>query len=354
MNIKPLKVGNLEVRLPIIQGGMGIGVSRSNLAAAVTNAGGIGVLSGAQIGYDEEDFEENPFKANVRALTKYINEAKEKVKNGVVGINFMVAQKYYDEYVKTAINSGIDLIISGAGLPIKLPKLVEGSNVKIAPIVSSLRALQIILKSWDRKYNRTADMIIIEGPKAGGHLGFTVEDIEKGIDLDNIVVDIVNEVKKYENKYNVNLPVIVAGGIFNGYEIAKYLKMGASGVQMSTRFVTTHECDAHINFKQAYIKAKKEDINLVKSPVGLPGRAIHNNFIKKLSSQRQPIKTCYKCLSSCNPQKIPYCISQALIQAVKGNVEKGLIFCGENAYRSNKITSVKEIMNELEQEILES
>ncbi|MFW6015575.1 MAG: NAD(P)H-dependent flavin oxidoreductase [bacterium] len=352
MNIRPLKIGEIEVRLPIIQGGMGIGVSRSKLAAAVTNAGGVGVLSGAQIGYDEEDFSYNTFKANIRAIKKHIKEAKKNIGKGIIGINFMVAQKYYDEYVKAAVDSGIDLIISGAGLPVKLPKLVEGTKVKIAPIVSSVRALKIILKNWDRKYKRTADLVVVEGPDAGGHLGFSQEDIQKGIDFEQIFKDIIDEVKEYEEKYNFKIPVIAAGGIYNGKDIVKYLKIGADGVQMATRFVTTEECDAHPDFKQKYIESTKDDIVLLKSPVGLPGRAIRNNFIKKLENKERVIDDkCYKCISVCNPNEIPFCISKALVDSVKGNVEEGLLFCGSNAYLTDKIETVPNLMKELENEI---
>ncbi|TCK90527.1 NAD(P)H-dependent flavin oxidoreductase YrpB (nitropropane dioxygenase family) [Natranaerovirga hydrolytica] len=354
MEIKPLKLDDIEVKLPIIQGGMGIGVSREKLAAAVSNAGGIGVLSGAQIGYDEEDFYKNPFKANVRALKKHITEAKKNIKNGILGINFMVAQRYYDEYVKEAVDSGIDIIISGAGLPIKLPKLVEGTKVKIAPIVSSARALKLILKSWDKKYKTTADMVVVEGPKAGGHLGFSVEDIEKDIDFDGILLEVMNEVKAYEEKYHKHIPIIAAGGISNGYDIAKYLKLGVDGVQIATRFVTTQECDAHMNYKQKYIEAKKEDVTLVKSPVGLPGRALNNNFVKRLNNQERIVDDkCHLCISSCNPKEIPFCISKVLIDAVKGNADEGLMFCGEKAYLAKEITTVQEVMDELVEQIKE-
>ncbi|GIM29174.1 2-nitropropane dioxygenase [Clostridium polyendosporum] len=353
MEIKPLKIGNLVARLPIIQGGMGVGVSSSNLASAVANAGGIGVISGAQIGYTEEDFEVNTLQANLRALKKHIKIAKEKAPDGIIGLNLMVAMKYYDENVKAAIEAGIDLIISGAGLPTNLPKLTKGFNVKIAPIVSSLKAANVILRMWDKHHQVSPDAIIVEGPKAGGHLGFVKEDLERDdIDFDKTIVDIVNVVKSYEEKYNKSIPVIAAGGVFDGYDIAKYLKLGAGGVQMATRFVTTEECDAHINFKNAYINSNKESIKIVKSPVGMPGRAINNKFVQKVNLEGMKVTKCYRCLTPCNPQTTPYCITQALINAVSGNVDEGLIFCGENAYRLNKIVTVKELMEELEKEIL--
>lgn len=353
MNIKPLKIGEFICKLPIIQGGMGIGVSMSNLASSVTNAGGIGVISAAQCGYKEKDFETNNLAANLRALKKEIIAAKDKCNNGILGVNIMVATNFYEEHVKTAIEAGIDLIISGAGLPTALPKIVKGSNVKIAPIVSSLKAAKVILKLWDKHDNVTADMVIIEGPKAGGHLGFKEDSLEiENKNFDNTILDIISEVKFYSEKYSKHIPVIVAGGVFNGFDIAKYLKLGADGVQMATRFVATHECDASIEFKNAYINAQSKDVVIVKSPVGMPGRAILNDSVRKTQVGNIKVTKCYNCLAPCNPASTPYCISKALINAVSGNVEEGLIFCGENASRINKICSVEELMNELKEEIL--
>lgn len=352
MNFNSLKIGNLIAPIPIIQGGMGIGVSSSNLAAAVAKAGGIGIISAAQLGYKEDDFEKNPLEANLRALKKHITLAKSKAVNGIIGINAMVATNYYEEHIKAAMEAGVDLIISGAGLPTMLPKIVKGSSVKIAPIVSSLKAAKVILKLWDKHDNVAPDLVVIEGPKAGGHLGFKAEELEDGnIDFDKSVVDIINETKKYAEKYNKEIPVVVAGGVFDGYDIAKYLKLGASGVQMATRFVATEECDASDEFKQAYINCSKEDIQIVKSPVGMPGRAIRNKFVERTHAEGEKITRCYNCLTPCNPANTPYCISKALMNAVNGNINDGLIFCGENASRITKITTVKELMDELVSEI---
>jgi nitronate monooxygenase len=352
MNFNSLKIGNLIAPIPIIQGGMGIGVSSSSLAAAVANAGGIGIISAAQLGYKEDDFIKNPLEANLRALKNHIALAKSKAVNGIIGINAMVATSNYEAHIKAALEAGVDLIISGAGLPTMLPKLVKGSSVKIAPIVSSLKAAKVILKLWDKHDNIAPDLVVIEGPKAGGHLGFKVEELEnENIDFDKSVVDIINETKKYAEKYNKEIPVVVAGGVFDGYDIAKYLKLGASGVQMATRFVATEECDASDEFKQAYINCKKEDIQIVKSPVGMPGRAVRNPFVKKAHAQGEKVTHCYNCLTPCNPATTPYCISKALINAVNGKIDEGLIFCGENASRITKITTVKELMDELVSEL---
>ena len=352
MNFNSLKIGNLIAPIPIIQGGMGVGVSSSKLATAVANAGGIGVISAAQLGYTEDDFIKNPVEANLRALKKHITIAKASAPNGIIGVNVMVATNYYEEHVKVAIEAGVDLIISGAGLPTMLPKIVKGTSVKIAPIVSSLKAIKVILKLWDKHNNVAPDLVVIEGPKAGGHLGFKLEELEdENFDFNKTIVDIIDETKKYADKYNKEIPVVVAGGVFDGYDIAKYLKLGASGVQMATRFVVTEECDASQSFKDAYLNCSVHDIQIVKSPVGMPGRAIRNPFVKRTLTEREKITHCYNCLTPCNPANTPYCISKALINAVNGNVDEGLIFCGENASRLTKMTTVKDLMDELVSEI---
>lgn len=355
MDINPLIIGDLVAKLPIIQGGMGVGVSLSNLAGAVAKCGGIGIISGAQTGYKEKDFEINPLESNLRAIRNHIKKAKEIAPKGIIGVNLMVAMNYYAEHVKAAIAGGADLIISGAGLPVKLPQLVEGSNIKIAPIVSSVKATKVILSMWDKRNKRTADLVVIEGPKAGGHLGFHKESLEiDSINFDTTVVDIIKEVNIYEEKYNKKIPVVVAGGVFDGYDIAKYLKLGASGVQMATRFVATDECDAHPKFKEAYVNCTAEDIKIVKSPVGMPGRAIVNNFVKQTEDNGVKVSKCYNCLIPCNPATTLYCITEALINSVRGDTENGLIFCGENASRINKIVPVSELIDELKSEILKA
>ncbi|MDT8718077.1 nitronate monooxygenase [Clostridium sp. 19966] len=354
MNINPLVIGDLVARLPIIQGGMGVGVSLSGLASAVAKAGGIGVISSAQIGFKEEDFETNTSEANIRALKKHIKISKENSEGGIIGVNIMVALKDYAMQVKAAIESGVDLIISGAGLPTNLPEYTKDSSVKIAPIVSSGKAANVILKMWDRRYGVTADLIIIEGPMAGGHLGFSKEDIEKHPNLGEIFSEVKEVVEGYSKKYNKNIPIAVAGGIYDGFDIAKYIKLGADGVQMATRFVTTEECDAHINFKKAYMESTKDTIGIVSSPVGMPGRAVMNEFVDKTKNGRIKVTKCYNCLTPCNPADTPYCITKALINAVNGEIDNGLVFCGENAYKCDKIVKVKDLMDELRREIEEA
>ena len=348
--LKPLKIGELVAEKPIIQGGMGVGVSRSSLAGAVAAEGGIGIISTAQIGYDEEGFEKDQAGCNRIAIKKHIKRAKEIAGGkGLVGVNIMVALKHYKEHVQEAVKAGADVIISGAGLPMDLPKLVGENVTKIAPIVSSKRAAQLILKMWAHRYNRTADFIVVEGPKAGGHLGFSKEqlqDIDK-LDYDQEIRDIIECKKDYEEKFQRKIPVIVAGGIFDRKDIEHVMKLGADGVQIASRFVATEECDASDAYKQAYIQAEKKNIQIIQSPVGMPGRALRNEFIKGLETARKPITKCYNCLEKCDPRTVPYCITKALIAAVQGNVENGLIFCGENVDRIHEMTTVHDLMNEL-------
>jgi len=349
MELPSLKIGNLISKLPIIQGGMGVGVSGSKLASAVANEGGVGVISGVQIGYRESNFETDTLNANIRAMKCEIREAKRLSPNGIIGVNLMVAINHYDEMVKACVEENIDIIISGAGLPMHLPKLVEGSNVKIAPIVSSGKAAMLIIKNWTKKYSRIPDLVIVEGTEAGGHLGFKRDELEedKKKPLEVIVQEVIEAVAVFEKAEGKRIPVIAAGGVYTGEDIARYIKLGAAGVQMGTRFVATEECDADMKYKMAYINSKQEDIALIQSPVGLPGRAIRNKFIKSVEGQRIPPKRCYSCIKKCNPKDTPYCISNALIQAVKGNLDEGLIFVGSSAYKLDKIISVKELINEL-------
>lgn len=345
---KSLKIGDLEVKIPVVQGGMGVGISLSGLAGNVSACGGLGVISTAQIGWREPDFYEKPFEANFRAIEKEIKKARELAKGGVLGVNIMVATQRYEEYVKSAVKAGIDIVISGAGLPIDLPKYVEGSKTKIAPIVSSLKSLTVICRMWERKYQTAPDLVVIEGPKAGGHLGFSREELETVTDetYDDVIVSIIEKVKEYSEKFSKKIPVVVAGGIYERKDMEHVMKLGADGVQMGTRFVTTKECDADEAYKQSYIKAKKEDIKIVQSPVGMPGRAILNPFLEKVKTEKCKIKHCYQCIVTCDKKTIPYCITEALVNAAEGRVDEGLLFCGENAYRADKIETVAEIMEE--------
>lgn len=353
MKITPLHIGELKISIPIIQGGMGVGVSRSSLAGAVSLAGGMGVISGVQIGFNEPDFETNCKVANLRALRNEIRKAKEISNNGIIGVNLMVAMNNYKENAEVCVEEGVDAIISGAGLPTELPSIVKGSKTKAIPIVSSAKAASVIIKMWEKRHAYIPDAVIVEGPEAGGHLGFHPEELlgEVHPDLHQIIKEVKEAVKPYEEKYNKKISVVGAGGIFSGKDIVDCIKAGADGVQMATRFVATNECDADIKYKQAYINSVKDEIKIIKSPVGMPGRAIENEFIEKVQQGNIPVKKCYSCLKTCDPKTTPYCISRALIEAVKGNISEGLIFTGSNAYKVDKILSVKELMEQLQKEI---
>ena len=342
-------IGDLTAKIPVIQGGMGVGISLSRLAGSVAACGGVGVISTAQIGWREPDFREHPFEANYRAIGKEIQKAREIAEGGIIGVKIMVATQRYEEYVKTAVKAGVDLIISGAGLPIDLPKYVEGTKTKIAPIVSSLKSLNVICRMWERKYKKAPDLVVIEGPKAGGHLGFSREELDTFTDesYDGVIRSIIEKVKEYGEKFSKKIPVVVAGGIYDRADMDHALSQGADGVQMGTRFVTTEECDAAPEYKQAYIRAEKEDICIVQSPVGMPGRAIKNAFMDRVKTEKCRIEHCYHCIVTCRPAEIPYCITQALVNAAEGRVEDALLFCGSNACRSHKIEKVEDIMKEL-------
>ncbi|MDO4500564.1 MAG: nitronate monooxygenase family protein [Erysipelotrichaceae bacterium] len=352
--LKPVKLGNRVLEVPIIQGGMGVGVSLDGLAGNVMKQGGLGVISAAHPGYRENDFFVNPLKANIKALHECAKSARA-ISNGrgLLGVNIMFACNNYDTYVKECVKAGYDAIISGAGMPLSLPEYAGDSDILLAPIVSSGKAANLILRAWDQKYNRTPDFIVIESSLAGGHLGFKLKDLEEGTcqSLDEILSEVLECIKPYADKYQRDIPVFVAGGIYDGRDIAHYINNGASGVQMGTRFIATEECDADIRFKEEIIKADEKDIVLVKSPTGFPGRAVLNDYMKRVKEEgNRKITNCIGCLKPCNPLDTPYCISRALIEAVKGNIQEGLVFTGFNGYRIKELTTVEKLMKELQEE----
>ena len=333
-----------------------MGISLSGLAAAVANEGGVGVISSAGLGLLYRDFSENFLEASIHGLKEEIRKAKEKTK-GVIGINVMVAMTNFVDMIKTSIAEKVDIIIAGAGLPLDLPSFLKKDSItKLVPIVSSARATRIICEKWKANYDYLPDAVIVEGPEAGGHLGFKEEQIgDNNFSLEKLVPEIVSELKPFEEKYNRSIPLIAAGGIYTVEDINNIMKLGASGVQMATRFVTTDECDASQGFKQAYINASKEDIKIIKSPVGMPGRAIFSSFIQKVKDgKKQPKKCPFKCIKTCDITKSPYCIIIALKNALKGNFENGFAFAGSNAFRATKISSVKEVFQSLLKEYRES
>ncbi len=350
MKMPQLKIGHLISRLPIIQGGMGVGISMSGLASAVANAGGIGVIAGAMAGITEKDVATNGLEANCRALSREIRKARQKTQ-GIIGVNIMVALTHFAELVKTAIAEGIDIIFAGAGLPLELPGyLNRGDHTRLVPIVSSSRAAALICKRWHQRYDYLPDAFVVEGPKAGGHLGFKPDQLDDpAYCLENLVREVVAEMDKVEAAHGVRIPVIAAGGVYDGDDIRRFLDLGASGVQMGTRFVATHECDADIAFKQSYVDARQEDLTVIKSPVGLPGRALKNRFLEEVADGvKRSFRCPYHCIKSCDPDKSPYCIGMALAQARQGRLKNGFAFAGTNAFRVDKIVTVKELMGTLE------
>jgi nitronate monooxygenase len=343
----------LGAKLAIIQGGMGVGISLSGLAGAVANQGGIGVISAAVIGMEEPDFFSNFLEANIRAFRREIRKAREATK-GILGVNIMVATSNFLDMVKVAVEEAIDVIFAGAGLPMNLPELLgKSSKTKLVPIVSSAKAFRIIARRWLQKYDYMPDAVVVEGPMAGGHLGFTPEQIaDPSYALERIVPAVIEEAQSLEKTHGKEIPVIPAGGIYTGSDILKYLQLGAAGVQMATRFVTTDECDASNGFKDSYIEAREEDLVIIRSPVGMPGRAIRNQFIDDVSRGIKKPYTCpYHCLITCDYKNSPYCIALALMNAKKGKLKNGFAFAGANAFREKKIVSVKERMDELQEEV---
>jgi NAD(P)H-dependent flavin oxidoreductase YrpB (nitropropane dioxygenase family) len=249
------------------------------------------------------------------------------------------------------------MIVFGAGLPTRLPALVPDPNVNLVPIISSARVAELILRTWDRRFERIADAMILEGPLAGGHLGFSPEQLEHPEDysLEILLPEVLEVIKPYEDKYGKKIPIIAAGGIYTGKDIARMLSMGASGVQMGTRFVCTEECDVSQEFKQAYLDATEDDIVIIKSPVGLPGRAINNQFLKDLEVKGKLKISCpYRCLTACKVETARYCIALALLNSYFGDVDSGLIFCGQNAYRVDKVVTVEKLIGELLSELEEA
>jgi nitronate monooxygenase len=357
--MKNLRIGDLTARIPIIQGGMGVGISRAGLASAVANEGGIGVIAAAGIGMLERDGLSHFLDANARALKNEIRKARSMTK-GLLGVNIMVALSNFSDLVRTAIDEKIDFIFSGAGLPLNLPQILKDARgagrTKIVPIISSARAAGVIIKKWVQKYDYVPDAFVVEGPMAGGHLGFKPEQIQDPeFSLPKLISEVVSEVRQFEGEAKKEIPVIAAGGIFTGADIRDYMDRGASGVQMATRFVGTEECDASPEFKQTYLESKKEDLVIIKSPVGMPGRAIRNQFIADVDAgKKKPFACPYHCIVTCQQKASPYCIALALTSALKGRLKHGFAFAGANAYRVKKIVPVKELIATLLSEYRDS
>jgi len=349
-----LQIGDLRVKLPIVQGGMGVAVSLSGLASAVANAGGVGVISSASIGMMEPDYQTNFHQANKRALRKEIQKART-LTSGVLGVNIMMALTDHESLVKVAVEEKVDIIIMGAGLPLRIPALIEeaglsGHRTKLVVKVSSAKAARLIFQYWNNKYHYVPDAVVVEGPLAGGHLGFKMEELagEAVVPLRRLVEETITAIRPFEQSHGNEIPVIAAGGIYTGKDMFDIMQAGAKAVKLGTRFVTTHECDAALAFKETYVACSEDDITFISSPVGLPGRIIRNEFSRQiLAGNTKPFKCAWHCLSSCNYKEAPYCISQVLFNAARGNMSEGFAFAGAKAYKATRIQSVDEVVHEL-------
>ena len=351
--MQELRIGDMTVKLPIIQGGMGVAVSLSGLASAVANEGGIGVISAAGIGMNEPDYIKNFLEANKRALRNQIRIARS-LSNGILGVNIMMALTDHEGLIRVALEEKIDLIVMGAGLPLKIPAMIASSGIdshhtKLAIKVSSAKAARLIFQYWASKNNCIPDAVVVEGPLAGGHLGFKKEELIKDlIPLEKLIRETVKIIEPFEEAFAKEVPVIAAGGIYTGYDMYNIMQAGAKGVKMGTRFVTTHECDASLAFKESYLACQKEDITIIDSPVGLPGRVIKNDFVAQIIlGKTKPFKCVWHCLGPCNFKEAPYCIAQVLFNSARGKMDEGFAFSGTNGYRANKLQYVSEVMKEL-------
>lgn len=352
-----LNIGGLRVPTPIVQGGMGVGISLSGLASAVARAGGIGVVSAAMIGGLKDMYREFGQKAEEVALEREIKEAKRLSEGslGAIGVNIMVAGTKFNDMVKAAIGADVDVIIAGAGLPTDLPQhALPGMRTKLVPIVSSAKAARLIAKRWITKYGYTPDGFVVEGPKAGGHLGFKKEQVDDpAFHINTLVAEVRAVADEIAAERGQRPAVLAAGGIFTGEDIAAAMAAGADGVQMATQFIATEECDADQAFKDAVIASKEEDITLIPSPVGMPGRAINSEFVEQVKAGERTAKVCrYNCLVPCQGVGAVYCIAEALINAAKGNLANGFVFVGGNAFRIKEMTTVPELIESLRQEYL--
>lgn len=353
--LKPLIIGDLEIKVPIIQGGMGVRVSIASLASAVANCGAGGTIASVGLPPDTPENRQDIPKACREHLQIQIRRARE-MTQGALGVNIMVALSNYEDMVRTAAAEDIDYIISGAGVPISLPEFAEGSKVKLIPLIASGRAAALLLKTWKRRYDRLPDALVVEGPLSGGHIaGYSLKELnelrstmkEKPL-LENSVKEVIALVNEYEKEYGVSIPVIAAGGIFDGRDVAKFFRLGAKGVQIGTRFIATYECDAAKEYKDLYVKAKEEDLVYIQSPVGMPAKVIRTKFLDDvLRGEKKEFDCNYQCLRTCDPATVQYCIAKALIDAVEGRIDKAVVFAGTYISRIDKIVSVKELIDEI-------
>lgn len=349
-----MKLGNRELALPLVQGGMGVGVSMGGLAGAVAAQGAMGTLSTADAGWNEPDFAAHPQQANLRALRREVQRAKRLAAGaGLVAVNAMVATRQYADSVRTALEAGADAIVSGAGLPLELPALAEGFEALLAPIVSGPRAAQLICRTWAKRYGRVPDFVVLEGCQAGGHLGFEEADLLSGrcTPLSRLIPEVLAALRPFEEKFGRAIPLFCAGGVATGAEMARCTRLGAAGAQLATRFIATEECDAGQGYKDVLLAARPEDLRIIHSPVGMPGRAVNSPLVQRLAAgMRQPPAHCSGCIKSCRPAETPFCITHALIEAVKGNWEEGLFFSGSRVDLVDRMRTVPDLIDELMKE----
>ena len=349
-----MKLGNRELALPLIQGGMGVGVSMGGLAGAVAAQGAMGTLSTADAGWNEPDFAAHPQQANLRALRREVQRAKRLAAGaGLVAVNAMVATRQYADSVRTALEAGADAIVSGAGLPLELPALAEGFEALLAPIVSGPRAAQLICRTWEKRYGRVPDFVVLEGCQAGGHLGFEEADLLSGrcTPLSRLIPEVLAALRPFEEKFGRAIPLFCAGGVATGAEMSRCTRLGAAGAQLATRFIATEECDAGQGYKDVLLAARPEDLRIIHSPVGMPGRAVNSPLVQRLAAgMRQPPAHCSGCIKSCRPAETPFCITHALIEAVKGNWEEGLFFSGSRVDLVDRMRTVPDLIDELMKE----
>jgi nitronate monooxygenase len=355
--LKPLEMGDLKIRVPIIQGGMGVRVSTSSLAAAVAECGAAGTIASVGLAPDNEENRVDIPKSCREHLQKEIRLSR-KMTSGVIGVNIMVALSNYEDIARTTAAEKADFIISGAGLPLRLPEYTESSGIKLIPLISSARGMEVVCKTWKRRYNVLPDAIIVEGPLSGGHIGaHSIEDLKAGKlrKLEDNLKEVIKGVAEYEKIKGVKIPVLAAGGIFNGKDMAEFIRMGAGGVQMGTRFVATEECSVAQAYKDLYVKSDFKDIVYVQSPVGMPAKVLKTKFVEDvLRGERKPINCAYRCLRTCDPSEAAFCIAKALINAVEGDMDNALVFAGSRVSEIKKIVPVKELIEEVVKEAEES
>ena len=359
MKLKPVKIGKHKLKYPIIQGGMGVGISWDQLAGTVSLEGGLGVISSVGTGYyknkkyAEKLVADRPLEVDnfysKKALFKIFENARKICGDQPLGCNILYAINDYGRVVVDSCEAGADMIITGAGLPTNMPEFTANfPNVALIPIVSSAKALRLICRRWEKRYGRIPDAVILEGPLSGGHQGFTYEQcLMEEYRLENLIPSVVEEADNWGG-----IPVFAAGGVWDKKDIEKCIELGATGVQMGTRFIGTYECDVHQNFKEILINAKKEDILLLKSPVGYPARGVKTNLINLVEKKEGPaIKCISNCVAPCKrgveAKEVGYCIADRLSDAYMGNKELGLFFTGSNGYKIDKLISVKELMQKL-------